>query len=150
MDLTASAKTGRFGVSSGAYTALAPHFTHACTHVHDAVPAVRLGEGLGEEEGTPLHFAAVEFPERRLPRHPVLFRSVMRGYVFIRKFHARIKGFTTEAAESERHSRRVSTQDQTDVNPHTAVQQYSSTGRCSAAGQRKVDGIAEKSSRRLV
>lgn len=33
------------------------------THAYDAVPAVGLGEALGEEEGTPLHFAAVELPE---------------------------------------------------------------------------------------
>lgn len=38
----------------------APFFTHA----YDTVPAIGFGEAFGEEEGTPLHFAAVELPER--------------------------------------------------------------------------------------
>lgn len=45
-----------------------------------AVPAIWLGEAFREQEGTPLHFPAVQLSERRLARHPVLFRTVVRGY----------------------------------------------------------------------
>ncbi len=59
-----------------------------CPHL----PAVGLGQALGEEEGAPLHLPALELPEGGLSRHPVLLGPVVRG--FFRMFWQK-----TEAAE---------------------------------------------------
>lgn len=46
---------------------------------HKLLPAVGLGEALGQQERTSLHLASAQLAERGLSRHPILFRPVMRG-----------------------------------------------------------------------